>query len=94
MKRETTPIKSLSTKGLDSQQMPKLETAKSAQELGITDEQWVNLAESLLISREITSLITSGPLYELHKMQLEYLERYFGIQQNPSKLNPQEFNQE
>lgn len=57
----------------------KLETAKTAQELGITNEQWVNLAESLLISREITNVLSSGPLYELHKMQLDYLEKYFGI---------------
>lgn len=64
--------------------MPKLETAKTAQELGITNEQWVNLAESLLISREMTSVLSSGPLYELHKMQLDYLEKYFGLKNDTS----------
>lgn len=93
MKKETIPTKSLSMKELDSQHHLKLETAKTAQELGITNEQWVNLAESLLISREITSLLSSGPLYELHKMQLDYLEIYFGIKPNPTH-NPQEANQE
>lgn len=60
---------------------------KTPEELGITNEDWVNLAESLLISREITQWFSSGPIYELHKMQLEYLEKLFGIQQNPPLLD-------
>ena len=52
---------------------------KTPQELGITDEVWVNLAEQLLASREILLYVSFGPLYELHKMQKEYLENLFGI---------------
>ncbi len=73
--------------------MPKSEV-KTPKELGITDEVWVGLAEQLLISREITSWLSCGPLYELHKMQRDYLENYFGIKPNPTILNPQEINHE
>lgn len=53
------------------------------EQLGITNEEWVNLAESLLISREFVSMLHSGALYDLHKMQLEYLEKFFGITHEP-----------
>lgn len=93
MKRETTNTASLSTKEPDSQ-LPKRLGAKTYQELGITPQQWIDLAESLLISREFVSALPHGELATMHRMKIDYLEKYFGIQQGPSILNPLETNQE
>lgn len=54
---------------------------KTPQELGITEHEWVNLAESLLLSREFVSLLSDGPLYHFHRMQVDYLEDFFGLKQ-------------
>ena len=68
---------------------------KTPEELGITIDQWSVLAESLLISWQMVEYLNRGsPLYELHNMQKNYLERYFGITQSPPILNPQETNHE
>ena len=68
--------------------------SKTPKELGISDDEYINLAESLLLARDLLKGLRSGPLYELNKMKVEYLEKYFGIQQDPSILNPQETNHE
>lgn len=78
MKRETIPTRSLSTKDQDSQ-LPQKLGAKSWKELGITPQQWIDLAESLLLSRELLKGLPYGELAVIHKMKVDYLEKYFGL---------------
>lgn len=52
---------------------------KTPQELGISDKEWVDLAESLLLSRELVAGLGEGELFFFHKMRVTYLEEYFGI---------------
>ena len=92
MKEEITDTKSLSLKDQDSLQTKSY--VKTPKELGITDQQFIDLAESLLLARDLLKGLRSGPLYELNRMKVDYLEKYFGIQQDPSILNPQETNHE
>lgn len=53
------------------------------QELGISDHEWVNLAESLLLSRELATLLPYGELGYIHQMRVAYLEEYFGLRPPP-----------
>lgn len=46
---------------------------KTPQELGISDHEWVNLAESLLLSRELVAGLGPGELYYYHQMRIAYL---------------------
>lgn len=52
---------------------------KSPQELGISDHDWVQLAESLILSREFAALLPDSELGAYHRMRVIYLEGYFGI---------------
>lgn len=52
---------------------------KTPQELGISNHEWVSLAESLLISRQWVSVLPYGELAVIHQMRVKYLEDYFGI---------------
>lgn len=63
--------------------MPKSGEIKTAKELGISDHDWVILAESLLLSRDLAYYLPHSPIGILHKMNVDYLEGYFGIKQNP-----------
>lgn len=59
---------------------------KTPQELGISDKEWVDLAESLLLSRELVAGLGQGELYFYHKMRIAYLEEYFGIGRSVDNL--------
>lgn len=52
---------------------------KTAEQMGITESEWVDLAESLILSREFARLMPQSPLGMMHQMQVDYLERLFGI---------------
>lgn len=64
--------------------------SKTPKELGVSDEEYINLAESLLLARDLLKGLRSGPLYELNKMKVEYLEGLFGIKQKLPVLNDSE----
>lgn len=53
--------------------------SKTPKELGISDGEYIALAESLLISREFVNTLREGPLYYYHEMRVAYLEQYFGL---------------
>lgn len=70
--------------------LPSKKSVKTSEELGITPQQWIDLAESLLISRDLVSLLPYGELAVIHKMKVDYLERYFGIKPEPPVPHNQE----
>lgn len=57
---------------------------KTPQELGISNHEWVILAESYLSSRQWVSALPYGELAVYHQMRVEYLEKYFGIVRDPA----------
>lgn len=58
--------------------------SKTPEELGISDDEYINLAESLLLAMDLISFLHPGPLYELNRMKVEYLEGLFGLKQEAS----------
>lgn len=52
---------------------------KTPDELGISESDWIDLAESLIISRAFIRQITQGDLSAYHRLRVQYLEEYFGI---------------
>lgn len=56
--------------------------SKSPEELGISNADYVALAEQLLLSRELVKALgPSSPLGQLHRRQMIYLETYFGLRE-------------
>lgn len=68
---------------------------KSPEELGISQQEWVVLAESLLSSRQWVSVLPYGELAVYHQMRVDYLEKYFGIDTTiPSSTSSQSSERE
>mgnify|MGYP001565884105 CR=1 FL=1 len=53
--------------------------AKTPQELGISEADWVRMAEELLYFRDFAMLLPNSPLGCMYGMRVEYLERLFGL---------------
>lgn len=57
---------------------------KTPQELGISEHDWILLAESLIFSREFAALLPYCELSIIHRMNIDHLEEYFGIRPKPT----------
>lgn len=58
---------------------------KTPQELGISNHEWVTLAEELVYFRDFAKLLPHSPLGCMYTMRVNYLEVYFGITQPDQK---------
>lgn len=52
---------------------------KSPQELGISNAEWVDMAESLLIARKFAALLPDSELGDYHRRMVIHLEQVFGL---------------
>lgn len=55
--------------------------SKTPQELGISNAEYISLAESLLLSREIAAGLPNTELGQYHAKRAAYLEQYFGLRE-------------